>query len=292
VQAAGSSQTSNQGTENPAVSKKRHSLSIIDLCVAAAALRLCDKLLGYLHLAPRAAENGLPVFLVIVGAIVLYLLAAGAGFALSACIRGLLTNNIQKNAIGKSLGVALSLGFATAIIFTTALIDTPPSGAATAPPPTAPNSAETGFTEAAVRQAAEKQDNSILVTTSSQNANDAKDDDITIDEVGRWASYFSEQGERIARKSCVDKGGGAFCDQLVSHETHEVIVIDGRKVAVIRLTLHSGSPITAHTVRVVALKGNALVSVVCVRMGDKPLEPTMTPCANEIRRSLGITFNY
>ena len=187
------------------------------------------------------------------------------------------------------LGVIVSLGLSAAFIVAGAHLETASSAdGGVSNRSGTPNGDNSAFARA-ISHELNVQGSSIIVQTSSQNADAATDNDITTEEVGRWATYLNEQGLQDARKACVEKRGGSLCDQIIGDETHEVIRRDGRRVAIIRLRVRIGNNISSRGLRVIALKGNELVSVACFRAGDKPLEPRMSPCAEEIKRSLGFT---
>jgi hypothetical protein len=192
----------------------------------------------------------------------------------------------------KVLGVIVSLGLSAAFIVAGANVEAASSADGGVSNRSGTPNGDNSALATAVSHELNVRGSSIIVQTSSQNADAATDNDITTDEVGRWAAYFNEQGLQEARKACVEKRGGSVCDQITGDETHEVSRKDGRKVAIIHLRVHASVGDTAfagRVVRVMALKGNELVSVACFRAGDEPLEPTMSPCAEEIKRSLGFT---
>lgn len=135
-------------------------------------------------------------------------------------------------------------------------------------------------------------DTSINVSTFMQGANGTTDNDITTDEVGRWASYLLEQSRQPAKQTCLEKGGDEnTCSQIKFEETHRVIQSSGRTIAIIQFRSYLGSTTYGRAVRVVGIKGPDIVSVTCVRDGiDLPLAPTMSPCAEQIKKDLGFTF--
>ena len=132
----------------------------------------------------------------------------------------------------------------------------------------------------------------IIAQTATQPANGTSEEDITAELVGSWATAMGKQSEENARQACLANGGDErLCSHVViGKETHEVIQKNGHKFALIHTTVYTNGTITDRTLRILAIRSEALVSVACVRTGDFSLAPTMTPCAEEILKSLNVDF--
>ena len=66
-----------------------------------------------------------------------------------------------------------------------------------------------------------------------------------------------KQAQQNAKKTCSESGGDAnTCSQITGDETHEVILKDGRKVAIMRINSLVGKTTAGRVLRVGALKGN------------------------------------
>lgn len=248
---------------------------ILDLIPGAAALQFSRVFLPSLHL--TALEAGISAFL-----------GCNAAIVLCVLLRTLAAKITRNRTVANVWGVVASLGLSAALIVGAAFAETPsPTGGEVSKQSDAPN----GDFARAVSHAVSVRDDSVIVKTFVQNAEGASDADITAEEVGRWAAFLIKQAGLGAQRACVENGGDAStCAQIYGDEKHKVIQKDGRNVALIRINTHLGDTIAGRVLRVVALKGNELVSVACFRAGDKPIEPTMSPCAEEIKKSLGFTF--
>ncbi len=255
---------------------------ILDFIPGASAAQLCGKLPIYIHLS--ALEAGASVYLVMTAGF-------AAAFTMSFLLRTLASKAVQNRTIGNVLGVIVSLGLAMAFVTATVLVEAPShSKTGVSSQSGAHNSTDDPVTRA-VGHAMNTADSSIIVQTIAQDAGGATDDLITTDEVGKWAAYVMKQAQQNAKKTCSESGGDAnTCSQITGDETHEVILKDGRKVAIMRINSLVGKTTAGRVLRVGALKGNNLVWVSCIRVGDKPIEPRMSPCAEEITKSLGLTF--
>jgi len=250
---------------NTSETKKRSSLSILDFIPGAAAVQLCRAL--------SANFRGTPLESAL-GAALSVLLGSTAVIVLCFLLRIQITKTIQNRNIALFLALTVSLGLSVLLIAATAY-----------GPLASPNSS-------AVSHKAVVQDGSINAFTVVQDAGGTTDEDITTDEVGRWASTLLDQAGQAAKHTCTEHGGNAsICAQIIGAETHQVIQSGGRKIAIIRIRAHLGDTTFGRSFRVMALKGHELVSVACVRAGENsPLTPTMSPCAEEIKKSLGFTF--
>jgi hypothetical protein len=247
---------------------------VIDLFPGAAAFPVCSKLATLVHLGPL--QTALAVF-------VIGLLGCGVGVAASYFLRQFVGRTVRNARMAKSIGIAVSLVLALALVVTAAAVESATGDTKRATPSNVPPE-----TWSKVNQAISSGDATIIVQTSAQDAAGLAEADITNEEVGRWAAALSQQAGVNARQACADRGGDVrTCSQLNGKETHQVLQIRGRKIAIIRFDLYTGTDPIGHTVRIMGLKDGKLVTVACVRATGEPIEPSMSPCAEEIAKSLG-----
>ncbi len=132
----------------------------------------------------------------------------------------------------------------------------------------------------------------IRAFTMEQDATGMTDDDITLDEVGRWAEYGVNLARQSGRQVCKEKGGSeAVCKKIDAEEVHQVVNGDGHRVAIINFRIFHDEVTYSRAIRVVSLIGSKMVSVSCaVDSPTKIVTPTMSPCAEEIQKSFGFRF--